>query len=92
MLSLIAAVLFPPVTVIETAPEPQVAYEFAFAPEAGESRAASTERLREEAMDYCRDATRAAGVPGEASACARVLVADVTGRLDDAAYATLASR
>ena len=92
MLSLIAAILFPPVTVIETAPEPRVAYEFAFAAHAGEDRDAMTERLRAEAADYCRDATRAAGVPGEANACARTLTAAVTERMDDAAYATLAAR
>ena len=90
MLSLIAAMMFPPVTVIEPVAEPQLAYEFAFATEAGESREAMQDRLRGEAMDYCRSATRAAGVPGEARACARTLVAEVTDRADDDAYATFA--
>ena len=90
MLSLVAAILFPPVTVIDTAPEPEVAYEFAFAAQAGESREAMTERLYAEALDYCREATRDAGVPGAARDCARQLSADVTAQMDDRAYATFA--
>ena len=92
MLAIIAAMLYPPVTVIETEPAPQVAYEFAFAAEAGETREETTERLQEEALGYCRAATRAAGVPGEARACARQLVAQVTAEMDDDAYATFARR
>ena len=91
MLSLFAAMLFPPVDLIEQpAPEP-VAYEFAFAARAGESRDAMQERLRTEAADYCREAARAANVRGEARSCARQVVADVTERMDQAAYATFAS-
>lgn len=92
MLALIATMLYPPVTVIEADPAPQVAYEFAFAAEAGETPEEMTERLQEEALDYCRAATRAAGVPGEASACARQVVAQVTEEMDDEAYVTLAAR
>ena len=91
MIALFAAMLFPPVDVIDQPVAEPVAYEFAFAAEAGESRAAMQDRLRAEAMDYCRDAARAAGVPGEARNCARQVTAQVTARMDDAAYATFAS-
>ena len=92
MFALAALLLYPPVTVIEAEPAPQVAYEFAFAAEASESRAETTERLQQEALSYCRAATRAAGVPGEARACARQLVAQVTEEIEDDAYATFAAR
>ena len=91
MLTLIAALLFPPVDVIEQPAAEPVAYEFAFAAAPGESRADMQDRLRTEAMDYCRDALREAGVRGEASACARQVTAQVTERMDDAAYAVFAA-
>lgn len=91
MLTLIATMLFPPVDVIEQPVAQPVAYEFAFSPEAGETSDETNIRLREEAMDYCRAATRAAGVRSEASNCARLVVAQVTARMGDATYATFAS-
>lgn len=92
MIALLTALMLPPFVVAEAAPNTPVPYEFAFAAEAGESRAEVQERLREEAMDYCRVVARDAGVPGEAASCARKVVEQVTAQLDDAAYATFASR
>ena len=91
MLTLLAALVLPPFVMAEPAVEAPVAYEFAFAAEAGESRGEMQDRLQEEATRYCRDVMRAAGVEGEAGACARQIVAQVTVALDDAAYATFAS-
>ena len=91
MLSLFAAMLFPPVTVIDQAPAEPVAYEFAFAAQAGESRADMQDRLREEATDYCRDALRAADVRGQTAACARQVAEQVTEQMDEAAYAVFAA-
>ena len=68
----------------------QIAYDFRFAVKATDlatdaARERAEERLHREAARYCREQTRAAGMPEQASLCTQIVVAAVKERMDERA-------